>query len=50
VYDLRVIFEVGGSRHFAAQLGDAERSARLFSRVPIFTHNRHTDNFFTPAE
>ena len=23
-------------------------SARLFSRVPIFTHNRHTDNFFTP--
>ena len=30
MYDLRVIFEVGGSRHFAAQLGDAERSARLF--------------------
>lgn len=37
-------------RHPRRSPGYSYGSARLFSRVPIFTHNRHTDNFFTPAE
>ena len=37
-------------RHPRRSPGYSYGSARLFSRVLIFTHNRHTDNFFTPAE